>query len=190
MKLISTLWFLCLCIVSVQAAEFDMNGHGKLSLDPPPNWTVGGQPATKPDGSAVGYALVIKPANDAHAKGLRTFAYVDEGAPNRERIRKRVLAACRQFVARSKEKKATLRDFALEKGYGAYCLFTDAVATRKSTNIDDYKVMGSGILQLSDQVTGVVSIFADDADGEDFKEMLRAINTLKLASSNEVNQTR
>ena len=180
MKQISIISFLCLSIGCVQAAEFDMNGHGKLSLDLSPRWTVGGQPASKPDGSSIGYALVIKPVNDAHAKCLLTFAYFDEGTPNRERIRKRVLAACEQFVAQSKEKKANVRDFALEKGYGAYCVFTDAAATRKSTNTDDYKVMGSGILQLSDQVTGVVSIFADDADGQDFKEMLQGINTLKL----------
>ncbi|PYI91710.1 MAG: hypothetical protein DME97_12510 [Verrucomicrobia bacterium] len=179
MKLISTILFLCLFLASVQAAEFDLNGHGKLSLVLPSRWTVNGSPAVKPDGSAIGYALAIKPVNDAHAKCLLTFAYVDEGPPNRERIRSRVLAATKQFVTQSKEKKATLRDFALEKGYGAYCVLTDA-ATRKSATADDYKVMGSGILQLSDQVIGVVSIFADDANGEEFKEMLRAVNTLKL----------
>jgi hypothetical protein len=169
--------------LTIHAAEFDFGSRGVLSIDTPEKWTVTGQPAARQDGTQIGYALAIKPVNDANAKCLVTFAYVKKGQPDRESIRKDVLRASEQFVAGSVEKKQNLNDFSLKQGYGAYCLFTDASLVGKPSTKDDYKVMGSGIVQLSDEVLGVVSIFADEVDGKDFKALLAAINSFKLKNA-------
>jgi len=71
---------------------------------------------------------------------LLTFAYTTNGAPNKEVIRKEVLRTCEEFVSESVEKKKNLRDFSLEKGYGAYCLFTDASLVGKKAKPGDYKI--------------------------------------------------
>jgi hypothetical protein len=180
---ISAVFALLFSALTIHAAEFDLGSRGLLSIEAPDKWTVTGEPAARPDSTQIGYAIAIKPLNDANAKCLVTFAYVKKGPPDRESIRKDVLRASEQFVADSVEKKQNLKDYSLKQGYGAYCLFTDASLVGKPSQKGDYKVMGSGIVQLSDEVLGVVSIFADEVDGKEFKAMLAAINSFKLKNA-------
>jgi hypothetical protein len=163
-----------------QAAEFDLGTHGTLSVTVPDNWSINGKAANRPDGTPIGYALAIKSRTAENAKCLLTFAYTTNGAPNKEAIRKEVLRITEQFVSESVEKKQNLKDFSLEKGYGCYCLFTDASLVGKKTPPGEHKVMGSGQAQPADNLVGVVSLFADEADGEEMQAMLKIINSLKV----------
>jgi hypothetical protein len=175
--------YICCLVLSVLAshgAEFDLGTHGKLSITVPDDWRVNGKAIDRPGGTPLGYAFAIKPRGDANAKCLLTFAYATNGAPNKEIIRKEVLRVCEDFVSESVEKKANLKDFSLEKGYGAYCLFTDASLVGKQAKPGDYKVMGSGQVQPADNMLGVVSLFADEADSKEFKAMVKIINSLKV----------
>jgi len=166
--------------LSSQGAEFDLGTHGTLSVTVPDGWSVNGKAANRPDGTSIGYAFAIKPRSDANAKCLLTFAYTTNGAPNKEVIHKEVLRTCEEFVSESVEKTKNLRDFSLEQGYGAYCLFTDASLVGKKAKPGDYKVMGSGVVQPADNMLGVVSLFADEADGEELKAMIKIIDSLKV----------
>lgn len=178
-------YILCAVIsaFSVEAAEFDLGTHGTLSVTVPDNWSINGKAANRPDGTPIGYAFAIKPRTAANAKCLLTLAYTTNGAPNKEGIRKEVLRITEQFASQSVEKKQNLKDFSLEKGYGCYCLFTDASLVGKKPAPGDYKVMGSGQVQPADNLVGVVSLFADQADGEDMQTMLKIINSLKVKLS-------
>ena len=180
MKTIPTLGLIIALSLVGHAAEIDLGTRGILSFAVPDTWTVNSNPAKSADGSAVGFAFVFKPRNQANAKCLLTLAYIKKTKLDKERIRQELLRATTGFVAQSVEQKANLRDFAIKQGYGAYCTFTDASLVGKEPKIDDYKVMGSGQIQLSDEVIGVVSIFADAADGPEFKSMLAIINSLDL----------
>jgi hypothetical protein len=91
-----------------------------------------------------------------------------------------VLRNGEQFVSESVEKKKNLKDFSLERGYGAYCVFTDAALVGKKAKPGQYKAMGSGQLQPSEDIVGVVSLFADDAESEEFVAMVSIINSLKV----------
>ena len=42
----------------------------------------------------------------------------------------------------------------------------------------DYKVIASGEVQPADNMLGVVSLFADEADGIELKAMIKIINSL------------
>jgi hypothetical protein len=178
-------YILCAVIstFSIQAAEFDLGTHGTLSVTVPDSWSINGKAANRPDGTPIGYAFAIKPRSAANAKCLLTFAYTTNGAPNKEAIRKEVLRITEQFASESVEKKQNLKDFSLEKGYGCYCLFTDASLVGKKPPPGDYKVMGSGQVQPADNLVGVVSLFADEADGEEMQTMLKIINSLKVKLS-------
>ena len=180
MKIIPALGFLIVFCVVCPAADVDLGTHGILSFAVPETWTVNSNAANRPDGSPVGFALAFKPRGQANAKCLLTLAYVKKTKLDKERIRQEVLRITEGFVAQSVEKKANLRDFALKQGCGAYCVFTDAELVGKEPKRDDYKVMGSGQVQLSEEVLGVVSLFADAADGPEFKSMLAIINSLEL----------
>jgi hypothetical protein len=182
MKIIFTLGSLIVLSVVCPAAEVDLGTHGILSFAVPESWTVNSNPANSADGSPVGFAFAFKPRSQANAKCLLSLAYVKGTKLDKERIRQEVLRITKEFASQSVEKKASLRDFSLKQGYGAYCLFTDASLVGKPSKRDDYKVMGSGQVQLSEEVVGVVSIFADDAEGPEFKAMLAIINSLELKS--------
>lgn len=175
--------YICCIILSVLAshgAEFDLGTHGTLSVTIPDDWSANGKAVDRPDGTPIGYAFAFKPRNNANAKCLLTFAYATNGAPNKEVIRKEVLRICEEFVEQSVEKKKNLREFSLEKGYGAYCLFTDSSLVGKNVKPGNYKVMGSGQVQPGDNMLGVVSLFADEADGKEIKAMVTIINSLKV----------
>jgi len=185
MKRLWIVLFFCWAASQLLGADFDLGTNGPLTIKVPEKWTVNGKAADRPDGTHLGYALALKPKGKEHAKCLITFAYVHEAGIDRERIRKRVLDATEQLVSRSVEKKQSLKNFNVCKGYGAYCIFTDASLVGKEPEGDDYRILGSGIIKLSGNVLGVVSIFADDASGLEFKSMLEALNTMELRRSTE-----
>ncbi|EEF62535.1 hypothetical protein [Pedosphaera parvula] len=179
--------YICCIVLFVLAsygAEFDLGTHGTLSITAPEDWTIKGRAVNDHGGTPIGYAFAIKPRSDVNAKCLLTFAYITNGVPNRETIRKDVLRVTTQLVSESVEKKQNLKDFSLQTGYGAYCLFTDASLVGKPAKPGDYKVMGSGQVQPGDNMLGVVSLFADEADGKDFQAMLKIINSLKVKPAN------
>jgi hypothetical protein len=180
MKIYHYIFCAVISALRVQAAEFDLGTNGTLSATAPDNWSINGKSANRPDGTPIGYALAIKPRTAANGKCLLTFAYITNGAPNKEAIRKEVLRITKQFASESVEKQQNLKDFSLEKGYGCYCLFTDASLVGKTPPPGEYKVMGSGEVQPGDNLIGVVSLFADEADGEEMKSMVKIINSLKV----------
>lgn len=180
MKIHTYIVCILLSVLGSQAAEFDLGTHGTLSVSVPADWSINGKAVNRPDGTPIGYAFAIKPRSDANAKCLLTFAYTTNGAPNKEGIRKEVLRITEQFVSESVEKKQNLKDFSLGTGYGCYCLFTDASQVGKKVEQGDYKVMGSGQIQPADNLMGVVSLFADEADGLEMKMMLKIINSLEV----------
>lgn len=180
MRIPAYLLYAVVSALSIQAAEFDLGTHGTLSITVPDNWSIVGKAANRPDGTPIGYAFATKPRTVENAKCLLTFAYTTNGTPSKDDIRKEVLHLTEQFVSGSVERKKNLKDFSLEKGYGCYCLFTDASLVGKKPPPGDYKVMGSGQVQPADNLVGVVSLFADEADGGEMQAMLKIINSLKV----------
>jgi hypothetical protein len=94
-----------LFVLTCHGAEFDMGTHGILSITAPDNWNINGKAVSRDDGTPIGYTFAIKPRSDAHAKCLLTFAYLTNGAPDKEVIRKEVLRITKQLVRESVEKK-------------------------------------------------------------------------------------
>jgi len=180
MKIHAYIVTIILAIVSSYGAEFDLGTHGTLSVTVPDDWSINGKAANKADGTPIGYSFAIKPRSNANAKCLLTIAYITNGVPNKQALQKEVLRVCEEFVSESVEKKQNLKEFALKTGCGAYCLFTDASLVGKTPPPGDYKVMGSGIVQPGKDMTGVVTLFTNDADSKEFKAMLSIINSLKV----------
>ena len=160
-------------------ADFDLGSRGIVSISVPQGWRAAGKEIPKLRGTQSAYEITIDATNKS-AKCLLTFAYLTNGFPDKETVRREVLRINKQFVPESVEKAEKLRDFSLEKGYGAYCIFTDASLVGKTTPPGDYRVMGSGEVQLAENLPAVVSLFAEDENREDFKAMVKAIDSLKV----------
>jgi hypothetical protein len=173
--IITSIGLLILSALSSFGADYDLGTHGVLSVVVPGGWAAKVEPPGKG-----GYALSFQPTDGSNVKCLLTFLYAANRKPDKAVIRAAVLRICEQFVSQSVEKKADLKDFSLEKGFGAYCVFTDASLVGKEVRPGEYKVMGSGQVQPNEDMLGVVSLFADDAAGQEFKVMVNIINSLKV----------
>ena len=172
---ITSIGLVILSALASFGADFDLGTHGVLSVVVPDGWTAKVEPPGKG-----GYALSFQPSDGSNAKCLLTFLYGANRKPDKAVIRAAVLRICEQFVSQSVEIKAALEDFSLEKGLGAYCVFTDASLVGKEVKPGDYKVMGSGQIQPNEDMLGVVSLFADDGAGKEFEAMVNIINSLKV----------
>jgi hypothetical protein len=180
MKIFAALLLFLISAFGVIATDFDLGTNGIVSITPPENWTVRGKAVAQPGGKLLGFTLDIKPSSNATAHTLVTFAYGNPPKMDQAQLRAKVLEVCEKFVAESVEKKKNLKDFTIKGGLGAYCVFTDASLVGKQPDPGDYKVMGSGMVQFSSGLVGAVTLYADDANGKEFKAMLEAINSMRL----------
>ncbi|HEX4119611.1 MAG TPA: hypothetical protein VH619_03200 [Verrucomicrobiae bacterium] len=113
---------------------------------------------------------------------MLTLIYSTNAVPSKESVRQTVLRIGQQYVEGSVERKENLKEFSLTNGYGFYCMFTDASLVGKRLQPDDYRVMGTGEIQLNGNLTGAISLFANEAEGDEFKTMVRIIDSLKVKS--------
>ena len=167
------------------AAEYDLGARGRLSMETPDGWSVQIRAVVRPDGVQVGYEILMATGPDRNAKMMVSLAFVQKGPPTIERVRRGVLASTEEYIVKSVERKQTLQDFSLKQGFGVYCVFTDASLVGKPPKKDDQKVLGSGVVQLRDDVTGVVTLLADAADGGEFRAMVKSVNSLRLTAKPE-----
>lgn len=151
-----------------------------LSLSVPEGWKAECRAKKMPDGTEKGFILGFEPTNNPVAGCLINFSYITNEEPNKATLQKDLLRMAEGIVPKSVEKKATVKEFSLEKGYGAYCLFTDASLVGKPVPKGEFRVMGVGLIQPSTDALGVVSMMTDDATTKEFKMLLKVIDTVKL----------
>lgn len=168
-------------VLATQGAEFDLGSHGTLSLTVPTDWRFTSKAINKSNGTPSGIMIVLGPQRDAaSARGMLTMLYATNGAPNKDVVRKDVLRIADRPAAKSVEKQKTLKEFSLEQGYGAYCVFTDASLVGKTPKAGEFKVLATGEVQPADNLVGVVTLFANELDGAELKAMIKIINTIKV----------
>jgi hypothetical protein len=166
--------------VSAYSKSFDFDKYGTLKISIPDNWFINSKPVRIPKDELVSYKFVIKPRNKANAELLITFIFIGNQTPDVKKIEAELKQNCKQFVSKSVEKKINIKHFSLKTGCGAYCTLTDASLIGKKTNPGEYKIMGSGEVQITSNVFGTVSIMANNAKSKEFKEMIQIINSLKI----------
>lgn len=181
MRLRTLLSYIVFTVFATQGAEFDLGTHGTLSLTVPTDWRFASKAINKSNGTPIGITIVLGPQRDETiARGKLTMLYATNGAPNKDVVRKDVLRTADLPASKSVEKQKTLKEFSLEKGYGAYCVFTDASLVGKTPKAGDFKVMATGEVQPADNLVGMVTLFANELDGADLKAMIKIINSIKV----------
>lgn len=180
MKLLTCVCGLALSVAGATAADFDLGPHGLLTIEIPDDWAVNAHPVPGINGPVIGYTFCIKPLKDAKAKCVLSFLYLTNGAPDRDVIRSDAMRIGEVFVDGAAGRTEALRDFSLQKGFGAYCVFTNATLVGRVGGTADFKVMGIGEVQPADNMSATVSLLANEADGDEFKAMIKMINSLKI----------
>jgi hypothetical protein len=176
MKIIAWFAAVLLSVLTARATDFDLDTHGTLSITVPDSWTAKGKPVSDKNGASAAYSVELAPTNNANARGLLMVVFGARGMMDKEAIQKLVLRVGEQWVNGSVEKKVTLREFSVKQGYGAYCVFTDASLVGKPPKPGEYKVMGSGALRIGNHLLTSVTLYADDANGAEFKALLNMVN--------------
>ena len=145
--------------------------HGKFDIAVPLGWdcSAQGEPG-------VGRGITLKPKGGANAQCLITLMYLPQPTRmGKERIRQNFEKACEEIAVGSVEGKAILREFALAHGYGVYSVFTDASLAGQPSIPGSYKVTAAGMVQFSDDVLAIVSLFSDDEKSPENLAMMNAL---------------
>jgi hypothetical protein len=162
---------------AARAETIDLGPAGRLTLTEPPGWTASVQ--KQPD---AGTTVLLKAPADGNANCVINLILVPKDEPlTNDDLRSKVLSLADRFVDDSVEKKKTLHDFSLARGYGCYCLFTDASRVGKPPEKDNFKIVTVGMIRFSDDVAAVVSLLADDPASPEYVAMVKAVETCSLA---------
>jgi len=101
----------------------------------------------------------------------------------KERIRLNFEKACEPIAAGSLEGKPVLRELTLAHGYGVYSVFTDASLAGHPPVPGSYKVTAAGMVQFSDDVLAIVSLFSDDEKSPENAAMMNALIGARVVAS-------
>jgi hypothetical protein len=177
MKRLIALTVLVLIPMVASAETLDLGLHGVFGITFPKGWKFSAQ---KLEDS--GFAVTLSPPGYVNAKCIINLAFAPTPEPvSKEKVQAGVLALSDQFVGASVEKKKVIREFAISGGgYGCYCVFTDASMIGQPSKHDEFKMVGVGIIQFSDDLMAAVSLAADDEKGSDFVAMLAAVSSATI----------
>jgi hypothetical protein len=159
------------------AETLDLGVHGVFGITVPKDWKFSAQKVEES-----GYAITLSPPGNENAKCIMNIAFAPTPEPvSKEKVQAGVLALGDNFVSASVEKKKVIREFAISGGgYGCYCIFTDASMVGQPSKHDEFKMVGIGIIQFSEDLMAAVSLAADDEKGADFVAMLAAVSSATI----------
>lgn len=166
--------FLLLAPVVLHAETVDLGDHGTFRMDMPEGWKM---EVTRSGNFNV--ELILNAPSGIVEKGKITLLLSDQPMlqTDKEKIEGMLNAMGGALLPHSLEKTITPVSFGLSKGYGAYSIFTDAKLVGQPPKPGDWKVAAMGILGLSPDVMGSVSLFTDNPKSPEFAAMLKAVST-------------
>ena len=165
--------------LALHADTVALGKHGKFDIAVPLGWecSAEGEPNH-------GRGITLKPKGEANAQCIITLMYLPQPTSlGKERIRQNFVKACEEFAAGSLEGKPVLREFALSRGYGVYSIFTDAALAGQPASPGSYKVTAAGMVQFSDDVLAVISLFSDDEKSAENLAMMNAVMSAHVVTS-------
>jgi len=173
-------WFILLFgPLALLADTVALGKHGQFDIAVPLGWdcSAQGEPG-------VGRGITLKPKGGANAQCLITLMYLPQPVRmGKARIRQNFEKACEPIAAGSLEGRAILRELALANGYGVYSVFTDASLVGQPASPGNYKVTAAGMVQFSDDVLAIVSLFSDDEKSPENVAMMNALVGARVVSS-------
>ena len=175
MKNIGLLVFFIAAAV-IRAESVPLGTHGSLQIAVPEGWQL-----TSKNVGEVGCNLSLTPKGGANAECLISIMFPPAPKPiDKAKIENDLTAACGRFVSGSVEQKINLKDLGLSEGYGLCATLTDASLVGKPPMPKNYKVMTIGLIQFSEDIMAVVSVFTDDEHGTEQKQLLSMVSGLKV----------
>jgi len=161
---------------SSPGATVNLGPFGELQASLAQHWTLDSELLDD------GFDLTILPdAGSVNAMGhIKVFFPTGDALATINQIRAEAARMGAAVVAESVEQRVELKRFDLTQGYGAYSSFTDLRLVGQPPIPGDYKTLSTGIIRLAPGVVATVTILCDDLEGDAFRELLAAVQSLKL----------
>jgi hypothetical protein len=158
--------------------KITFEGVGTLSFTPPAGWVIGN--VMKDDTTVRGTIFTVSflSPKDPNSSCLMSFSAPPKVPDSVEALRQMVESSSQQMATASVEGKANLCELKLKQGYGVVASFTDASLVGKPVIQGNSKALTSGLLVPKSNVLMIVTMFMDDANGEDAKSMIQALETV------------
>jgi hypothetical protein len=171
-----TLVLAFLLAAAARAETVDLGPAGTFSITPPKDWTM-----TTQKEEDNGVAVTLAPPATVNASVIVNVTFVPKDQPvTKEMLQEAVLSLADKFIDESVEKKKTLRELTVAEGFGYYCVFTDASLVGQPPKKDVFKIVGVGLIHLSDTAMATVGFACDDQKGPDITAILGAVATAKF----------
>lgn len=163
---------------SGQPEKIALEALGTLSFAPPAGWLVGN--VLKDDTTLRGtiYTVSFHSPTDPNSSCLMSLSAPPKVPDSREALQQAVENSTAPAASASVEGKVVLQDLKLKKGIGLVASFTDARLVGKPIVLGNSKSITTGLLVPKPDVMLVVTMFSDDAKGDDARKMTQALETI------------
>lgn len=163
-------------MLDARATDFSWPGHGTITFDVPPNWSLDGKQTAE-----ISYGFQARPKSGAAAIAQVTLVELAPGKSIAPTEVKSQLEKWQAHLSSTGEKAFVPRPLPLARGTGWFVEFTDASFADKPPVPRDYKVLRNALLAPDDRTMVAVTMQFDDPNGPEPAEMLALVSSLRLA---------
>lgn len=157
----------------------DLGGNGHLKYTLPQGWEVKSTQA-----GSQGTHVELRPTTEVNAACRLTIVTLPQPTPlPDDKIIEGFEKGLSGLLANAVETEVKLQKIPVAGGFGVYAVFTDASLVDKPAKPDNFKIMVPVMIKLSNTILVTATVFSDEKDGKEMKELIKMLETLKLDSS-------
>jgi len=164
-------------VVGGRAEVFALREYGRLELFPVGEWKFASEDVGE-----------LKIAIAPKQKGINAVAMLTVAAggpdeyPTEAKLARQLTGVAQRMAEGGEfaERKAPLKPFYRQQGFGYYFMFTDAKLVGKPSVPGDYKKVCLGMIRLSPNVMVRLQILSDGEETEAFQQLLGMVEGMEL----------
>jgi hypothetical protein len=180
MKKVLSLLLLVLACASVKAGELHVATADPIYVDAPAGWKIARNDSPTPTFPMDTYKITA-PGDRNLACLVSVLGTNQQGFADAKLLQKIVRGDSRPYVASPRDlAKVEVKDLKINGGLGFYANFVDPDLVGKPVKKGEYKTATPVILSLDTKYLIKVSIFCDDINGADYKEMVKIVESIKI----------
>lgn len=157
---------------------------GTLGFTPPAGWLTGNLTRNDSIPGTPRYSITFQSPEDPNSICIMTTSphsdWPESAGAVREELRTLLQSSTSGLSGTYVEKQPVIRDLGMKHGTGVTTTLTDANLVGKPVEVGNIKTITTSFIAPKRNAFIVVSIFADNPDGEDAKKMLKTVESLVL----------
>lgn len=154
----------------------DLGASGRLTYEIPAGWHLKGSKA-----ASLGQILELRPQSDLNAACQVMVTVTSEPMMvSDQQLITGFEEEIRGMLDIAVEKEVKLKELPIKGGFGVYSTITDRSLVGKPSEPDNFKVLISVMIKMSNTLLVTVSIYTDDKDNKEVESLLKMLKEMKL----------